>query len=220
MKHIQPKTLQIMVAVLSTGRFSQRGIWRLCNRQGTVSIGQVNKVVKDLQQKGFVERLWKSPIAETMEMAGPIGEDWEDFNMGRANYALTDPIGLLRFISLFRSMRELRLFTISVEASEEKIIKELLKKDAIICLGTAMERYSAYYRPDEVSFYSGKPEAIYKYLRTAKGGFTKVSCYKIDYVQGKTGGPTTDVQTVVDMFCDGKGVYTKPLLRKFWGVDI
>ncbi len=220
MKHIQPKTLQIMLAVLSTGRFSQRGIWRLCNKKRNVSIGHVNGVINDLRRKGFVERMWRSGMANVMESAGLFGEDREDFDMGRASYVLADPVGLLRFIALFRSMSELRLFTISVDAREDEIIKTLSKKDAILCLGTAMERYSAYYRPDEVSFYSGEPEAMHRYLRTAKKGLTKVSCYKIDHVQGKIGGCTTKVQTVVDMFCDGKGVYTKPLLRELWSVEI
>ena len=220
MKHIQPKTLQIILSVLSAGRFSQRGIWRLCNKEGKISIGHVNNVINDLLRKGFVERVWKHRMAGTLEKAGLYGDNRSDLDMGRANYALTDPVGLLRFISFFRSMGELRTFTVSVDASEEKIINELAKKGVIFCLGTAMERYSAYYRTDEVSFYSREPETMHKYLRTAKEGFTKVSCYEIDYVQGKISGHTTRVQTVVDMFCDGKGVYTKPLLRKLWGVEI
>jgi hypothetical protein len=31
---------------------------------------------------------------------------------------------------------------------------------------------------------------------------------------------TTKVHTVIDMFCDDKAVYTKPLLKELWGVEI
>ena len=168
-----------------------------------------------------------------------IGADTLDSDMGRANYVLTDSVGLLRYISLFRSMSELRSFTLYIDASEERVIDKLSKQDAIFCLGTAQEKYIPYYRSDEVSFYSQNPKRIHSLLRTAKRGQTKVSCYKIDYIRihnqklkivqlldslfaHESGGSkiTTEVQTVVDMFCDGKSAYTKPLLRSLWSVEI
>ncbi|UCE38841.1 MAG: hypothetical protein JSW00_06350 [Thermoplasmata archaeon] len=239
MKHIQPKTFQIMVAILSTRKFSQRGLWRLCKSKHGISIGQINKVVTELQQKGFIERLWRTPASEAMVELGFIGEDTLDFDMGRANYILTDPVGLLRYISLFRSMNELRSFTLNVDASEEKVIAKLLRQDAVFCLGTAQEQYTPYYRSDEVSFYSRNPNRIYSFFRTAKRGQTKVNCYSIDYIRVRNEKLnlfqlldslfahesegmkiTTKVQTVVDMFCDGKSTYTKPLLKSLWGVEI
>jgi len=236
MKHIQPKTLQIMVAVLSAVTFSQRMVWRLCNRTNRVSIGQVNKVINDLLQKGFVEELFRRKRLIRFEKASPIARVIEDFDTGNATYRLSDPVGLLRYISLFRSMRELRVFSISVAGKEETVIKELSKKQVIFCLGTAQERFTPYFRPDEVSFYSSDPDGLYDYLRSAKRGNTKITCYRIDYTRNiddigsvldqlfaqKEGRfrSTTEVQTVVDMFCDGKGAYTKPLLKSLWGVEI
>lgn len=239
MKHIQPKTYQIIVAILTTRKFSQRGLWRFCNSKQRISIGQINKVVTELQQRGFIERLWRTPASEAMVELGFIGEDTLDFDMGRANYILTDPVGLLRYISLFRSMSELHSFTLNVDASEERVIAKLSRQDAVFCLGTAQEQYTPYYRSDEVSFYSRNPPKIYSFLRRAKHGQTKVSCYSIDYIRVRDKGLnifqlldslfahesegikiTTKVQTVVDMFCDGKSAYTKPLLKSLWGVEI
>ena len=74
MKHIQPKTYQIMVAILSAVTFSQRMIWRLCNRTNKISIGQVNKVVNDLLRKGFVEELFRRKRLMNFEKERPIGK--------------------------------------------------------------------------------------------------------------------------------------------------
>lgn len=236
MKHIQPKTFQIMVAILSTVTFSQRMIWRLCNRTNKISIGQVNKVVNDLYRKDFVEELFRRKRLIKLEKERPIAKVIKNFDQGNASYRLSDPIGLLRYISLFRSMDELRTFTLSVDASEEDVKRELSKRRAIFCLGTASQRFTPYFRPDEISFYSDDPEGMYDFLKSAKKGNTKLSCYRIDYLRNidninyvidflfaqKEGKVrfTTRVQTVTDMFCDGKGVYTKPLLRELWGVEI
>ena len=238
MKHIQPKTLQIMVAILYKRRFSQRGLWRFCEEKQGMSIGHVNNVVLDLQRKGFVERVWRTPAGKGLGDAGFTGEKPKD--MIKANYVLTNPLGLLQFISLMRSMDELRLFTLSVNAPEKEVIKTLSKKGVVFCLGTAQRQHSAYYRPDEISFYSEEPQKIHDFLKTAKRGHTKISCYRIDYIRyhrydeidlaelldslfaRKIDGKriTTKVQTVIDMFCDGKGAYTKPLLKNLWGVEI
>jgi hypothetical protein len=80
------------------------------------------------------------------------------------------------------------------------------------------------------------PEEIYGFLKSAKRGNTKVGCFRIDYLREvdninslvdqlfakkeKRSIFTTKVQTVIDMFCDQKGVYTKPLLKNLWGVEI
>lgn len=236
MKHIQPKTLQIMVAILATVTFSQRMLWRLCNNKNAISIGQVNKVVNDLHKKGFVEDFSRRNRLIKIEEKSPIGELIKNFDQKNASYRLSDPVGLLRYISLFRSMNDLQVFNMHVNAKEEAVIKELSKKKAIFCLGTAQQRFTPYFRPDEVSFYSTNPKEIYDFLKSAKRGNTKLSCYKIDYLRDveninflldllfakkeRRAIFTTKVQTVIDMFCDGKGVYTKPLLKNLWGVEI
>ena len=202
MKHIQPKTLLAIKAVLTSKRFSQRGLRKLCGRE--VSAGQMSNVIAELRRNGFVER-----------STGP----------DRTRYVLADPLGLLRYVAIFRPMGELRKFRVGIAARESDIITELGGMGAVFCLGTAMERYAAYFRPGEVSFYADDWVPIEKFLATAEPGNTQVCCY------GPIGNDplsvanegiacTTRVQTVVDMFCDGKGAYAKPLLRELWGVEI
>jgi hypothetical protein len=236
LKHLQPQTLQVLLAILSNRRFSQRGIWAICKRSRPISLGQVNKVVMYLERKGFVQNVNKNPMTMLLSKT-----DTRDFDIGHGKYAVVDPVGLVRFISMFRSMAELKIQTIFVDAPEQRIIKELSKEDVVFCLGTAMERYTQYYRPAEISLYiyPGKEETVSRLLGTARTGSIRIDCYKVDYIRYlgnenvkkriidslfalelKGIQSTTMVQTVVDMFCDGKAVFTKPLLKKLWGVEI
>ena len=150
-------------------------------------------------------------------------------------YILTDVVGLLNLISLFRRMQELRLFTRNIRAERTEVIRELAKKAVIFCLGSAMERYSNNFRAEEVSFYASDAESIRNMLSDAPIGNTRVSCYRPDYVRAAKEIPalfkdnmftgksrnvalTTKVQTAIDMFCDGKSAYAAPLLEELWGV--
>ena len=94
----------------------------------------------------------------------------KDLDFGNASYRLSDPVGLLRYISLFRSMNELRAFKMSVTGKEEDVIRDLSNKNVIFCLGTAQQRFTPYFRPYEVSFYSNDPEGLYDFIRSASYG--------------------------------------------------
>ena len=235
MKHLQPKTLQIMVAVLTNPSFSQRIIRKICNGTNPISLGHVNKVIMDLERKGFVE-----PILNRSYFNSISNKKDEESKKGQASsrltYRLSDPVGLLRYIAYFRSMKELRAFSVRVDATSEAVIEEMAKEGVIFCLGTAQARYSPYYGPDEISFYALDPERLLRIFSNASYGDNRIGCYRIDYVRtiqdraslldtrfAMTEGSislTTKVQTVVDMFCDGKGAYAKPLLKELWGVQI
>ncbi len=223
MKHIQPKTMHVIVEVLSTGAFTQRMIWRRCNRNEKISIGQVNKVVNDLKRKGFVEELYRRKRLIEFKNLPVVENAMEELDKKKATYRLSDPIALLEFISLFRFMHELKEFTLKVAASEEEVVEELSRKNMVFCLGTAQKYYTPYFRPEEISFYSDNTEEIYDYLATARRGNTTVSCYRIDFISKEEHDDvriTSRVQTVIDMFCDKKSAYTKPLLKRLWGVEI
>jgi hypothetical protein len=235
MKHLQPKTLQVMVALLNRPDFSQRALWKMCNRTLSISLGQVNKIVMDLEHKGFVEPRFNRPfLTDQKDRSNKTSK--KTVPPARITYRLTDPVGLLHYIAYFRSMKELKAFSVRVGASSEALIKELAKEGVIFCLGTAQSRYSPYFRPDEVSFYSTDIERIHGLLMKAPYGDTKIGCYRIDYApttkeralliddrfaasEGKI-SYTTKVQTVLDMFCDGKGAYAKPLLNELWGIQL
>jgi hypothetical protein len=241
MKHLQPKTLMIMLAVLSVPnrRFSQKGIWQLCNRHQKVSVGQVNKVVRYLERVGYVERMW-DPFEPQIEMQD--AETTIDIKMQNGRYHLNNPLGLLNYISLSRDMRELRLFTFEVSDSEKGMITELSKRDVVFCLGTALERYSAYFRPEEISFYTTEPKTMFELLRTAEQGKTKVVAYRPDFlglkpIEANTGKDPSTIDpllfntseqmnltsrplTIMDMFCDQKGAYARTLVKQMWGIEI
>jgi hypothetical protein len=235
MKHLQSKTLQVMVALLSRPDFSQRALWKMCNENLSMSLGQVNKIVMDLVRKGFVEPRFSRPLF-TDQKDTSNRRPKKTVPHARITYRLSDPVGLLRYIAYFRSMKDLKVFSARVGGPSEAVIKELAKEGVIFCLGTAQSRYSPYFRPDEVSFYSMDPERIHGILMKAPYGDTRIGCYRIDYApntkerasliddrfassEGKI-SYTTKVHTVLDMFCDGKGAFAKPLLGELWGVQL
>jgi hypothetical protein len=218
MKLVAPKTMSVLVHILDIKEFTQRELWsERCKHK--IALGQVNKVVQWLETNAFVQRK-------------------------HGKYVLTNPTGLLRAISLFRSMNDLRVFSASIDMSKEKVISYLQKKDIVFCLGTALEKYSSYFRSDEISYYALEHLDIQSKLSSQKEGLTRVSGYNIDYV--KIRDPkipnlnaltrdfldaffiseldktryTSRVQTVVDLFCDGKAYYTKELLKEHWGVEL
>jgi hypothetical protein len=231
MRHLQPKTLRIYLAILTNPRFSQRGLFAALNRHGSVSIGLVNEVVNDLVQKRFVERTGKGAM-DTV-----FSENNVPSKGSRGGYVVSDVVGLLNLISLFRRMPDLRIFTRKIGAAKGGVIRELAGKGAVLCLGSAMEMYSNHFRAEEVSCYASRPDKIRQIVMEAPEGNTRVSCYRSDYSRGagkdsdilhdpmfvgKSQGLalTTKAQTVVDMFCDGKGAYAAPLLKELWGVVV
>ncbi len=228
-----PTTYRILLAVLTRKEASQQELARDLD----VSVGQVNVVVRWLEQGGFVER----GRAEDRTVRG----------RGSEVYLLVNPSGLLRAISLFRSMPRLRQFTVSVDVPKGKLISDLARRPVVFCLGTALERYSRLYRADEVSFYAlpgaggGGVEAIRRDLAASKEGITRATCYSLPtkvhgrrervaeprgalkgllsfgFVEkGRGGYFTTRVQTVVDLFCDGKAFAARDLLKGLWGVEL
>jgi len=238
MKHIQYKTLKIMVAALTNPFFSQRMLWHICSPSGEISLGHVNKVVMDLRSKGFVQETIGRGSYSGLLISNTAGAKVKN-GTNRISHRLVDPVGLLRYIALFRTMDDLRIMSTKVEARPDVVIKGLASLDVVFCLGTAQSRYSPYFRPDEVSLYihDRDQDRLAKTLRSAPYGNTKVACYRIASgkgaeMWGRVGSDalfsrdkkgtryTTKVWTVVDMFCDGKGAFTKPLLKELWGIEI
>ncbi len=183
--------------MLEKKRFSQREICR----SSDVSLGHVHNVVSWLETNKFVERE----------------------NRG---YTLVNPTGLLRAISLFRSMGELKNFSLSIDVSKEKIMEYLVDKNVIFCLGTATEEFSSFFRAGEISFYSKDSGIIKKELSPQREGLIKLTCYKPDLgveqdvknIENKV--YSSEIRTVIDMFCDDKAYYTKELLKNIWGIEV
>ncbi len=225
MKRIQPKTLLIINRILEKKIFSQKDILLACNDIRPVSVGLVNKVMNDLISKNYVRARskWEMDYGnlEPEERAGR-----------RPKYYLSDPVGLLTYVSLFRSMKDLLLFEMWVDGSKDMIMDELKGQKVVYSLGSALESSSAYYRSVDVTLYSDDPAAVQDVLKRAPPGKTGVKCYRFDLLDeidpksdlfkkdDKGRHITSDVQSIIDMFCDGKSAYTKPLLDKLWGIKI
>lgn len=163
MNPTSPKTYLVLLNVLTRKNFSQRELARDLD----VSVGHTNNVVRWLEENRFVERQASSP-----------GK--------RRSYTVVNPTGLLRAVSLFRPMEQLRRFSLSIDLHKEQLMALLSERQAIFCLGSALERYSEFYRPDEVSFYalgqsgSNSPDVIREDLSARREGITKVSCYGLE----------------------------------------
>ena len=149
-------------------------------------------------------------------------------------------------------MYRLRRWRMEVKASRESILAELARRRAVSCLGTALESYSSYYRPDEVSFYSidlpgdESSDRLRKWFQVLGPGVARVRCYHLDSRKhGRREAAsgdwkqvvkrlerigflersgihvrTTKIQTVIDLFCDGKAFAARELLRELWGIDV
>jgi hypothetical protein len=82
-------------------------------------------------------------------------------------------------------MPRLQEFTLSIDVRKERLISDLARRPVVFCLGTALERYSRFYRADEVSFYAVAGgglrgvESIRRDLATSKEGITRVACYSL-----------------------------------------
>lgn len=234
MNPIAPTTYTALLAVLTKKETSQRDL----SRELGVSLGQTNKVFQWLEQNRFVER-----TAAANRATG---------NAKRDVYVLTNPTGLLRAVSLFRDMNRFRLFTMAVDTPREDLLSDLRERYVIFCLGTALERFSKFYRSDEVSFYAiggagrGRADELRETLASRKEGITRLACYSLDTrTHGRReredvrpreaidrltrrgfaektpkGVFTTKVQTVVDLFCDGKAFAARDLLRELWGISL
>ncbi|MFQ5839019.1 MAG: hypothetical protein ACE5HJ_09625 [Thermoplasmata archaeon] len=229
-----PKTYLILLNALARREFSQREL----ARDLQFSVGHINRVVRWLEENHFVER----GLGRNRNLPGRT----------REVYSLVNPTGMLRAVSLFRPMRQLRRFSLTLDSRKEKVISDLARRQIVFCLGTALERFSEFYRPDEISFYalaehdSDSPEAVRRDLSAWGEGITRVSCYALesrlhgrrreepakavelfDYLESAgflersgSGLFTTKVQTVIDLFCDGKAFATRDLLRELWGVEL
>ena len=211
MNPTSPKTYSVIIYALTHGSLSQR---KTARKLG-ISIGQVNKVFRWLEDNLFIER---------------IGRKKTGGALNRGTYGLVNPTGILRAISLFRKMKENLLFELNLDLKKEKIMEYLLDRDVIFCLESALDRYDSYFRGDTICCYVNslvEAENIRKELSSTKSGIMKIRFYSWDFNNLSithelisTGNYTTEVQTMMDLFCDNKPHYTRELLKRKWGIEL
>ncbi|MDI6859943.1 MAG: hypothetical protein QMC85_05565 [Methanocellales archaeon] len=195
MNPTSPKTYMVIKAVLSSLEFTQLGI----HKKTDVSIGQINSVTHWLLSRNFIEKTTR-------------------------RYSVIDPAGIISIFPLFRSMKELLIKTIPVRGSTGDIIDNT-PKGSVLCLDSALERYSPYLRTDRVCIYSRDIKKVTEVFAPYSGGKTVLHIYKpdmefeTDIVKDKI-EITTKLRTVIDLACDNKIYAAKDLFKELWGLEI
>lgn len=188
------KTFKIIEFVLGNRVFGQRK----ASRELSVSVGQVNKVVKWLELKNFIGR-------------------------EKNAFKVLDVAGIISAISFFRHMQQLRVLSIPLRMDKKQAMK-LLPKDVVLCLESALDFYSPHYVSNRVCIYAGEKsikkitEAFYGH----EGNQTHLFVFKpmpsVKPVKMKGFMLTSKVRTVIDLVCDDKAFAADPLFKQLWGV--
>ena len=196
MKLTSKQTYKTISFILQNPIFTQTEAF---NSTG-VSWGRMNEVVQWLVDRNFVEKRAKK-------------------------YELTDPAGLVSLFPLDRSMNSLVIRKFPLRLSKKQII-DRLPKEIVLCLDSAMEFYSNYWRSDRVCIYveenSQQFRKIEKDFKPLTGGNTLLWLFKPDIkpetakLRGFT--VTSRLRTLIDMICDNKSYYAKDLYRQLWGI--
>ena len=183
-------TYKIIRDILLSKEFTQIEIK---NRTGC-SKGQISKVVNWLITRKFVEKRDR-------------------------NYYLIDPTALISVFPLFRNMNELLVYRLPLRGEKEKIL-ENLPNGSILCLDSALDRYSRYFRSSRICIYHEKPELIKNIFEPYSGGIIDLEVYRpdMDLKEDVKNGLTTKLRTVIDMTCDGKTYAAKDLFEQLWGI--
>jgi len=148
-------------------------------------------------------------------------------------YAVRQPDGKYRVrsavtivgsaIPFQRSMSSSLITSFKLRGNKEEIKDLLVKEGAILCLESALEEYSQYYRSERICVYHTDPEKLLKAILRLEGGIIQVNIYypdislKHDVEKWRR---TTKFRTVIDLACDGRIYAAKDLIRSLWGVSI
>ena len=183
-------TYQIIREILLSKVFTQVEIKKKTGH----SKGQISKVVNWLITRNFVEKR-------------------------ESNYYLLDPAGLISVFPLFRNMKELLVYRIPIRGEKEKIL-DYLPDGSILCLESALDRYSRYFRSSRICIYHEQPEVVKRLFEPYSGGILDLEVYRLDMDVQKDveHGVTSRLRTVIDMTCDGKTYVAKDLFEELWGI--
>ena len=185
-------TYQIIREILLSKGFTQMQI----KTKTGYSKGQISKVVNWLITRNFVEKR-------------------------DSTYYLLDPAGLISAFPLFRNMKELLIYRIPLRGEKEKILQHL-PKDSILCLESALETYSQYFRSSRICIYHTQPPKIKQLFKPYTGGILDLEVYQpdLDIQKDVKQGVTSKLRTVIDMTCDGKTYAAKDLFEQLWGITL
>lgn len=158
------------------------------------SLGRINDVVNWLISRNFVEKY-------------------------KLKYYVINPAGIISLFPLYRNMKDLLIYKIQLRDDKE-IILENLPKESILCLDSALDKYSRYFRSSRICIYHEKPQLIRDLFEPYSGGIIKLEVYKPDMklIEDVKNGFTTKLRTIIDMTCDDKTYVAKDLFEELWGI--
>ncbi len=137
-------------------------------------------------------------------------------------YRIRGPVSIITSVFPYqRSMADALVATLNVRGTKKEIADALVRARGILCLESALEEYSQFFRATKVSVYHSDPEELLSKLTSSEGGVLPVSIYLPDLrLEGDIEAErrTTKFRTVVDLACDGKVYAAKELLEDLWGV--
>jgi len=138
-------------------------------------------------------------------------------------YALKDAVGLVELTAFFRNMEKLKIMELSTSLEKKDVLK-ILPDKAILCMETALEKYSNYYVSNRICFYSDMKTAaeLRKKISFKPGNKTVVIAYreKPKVFKTETSGKhrqTGRIRTIIDLFSDKKGNAAEGLVKQLWG---
>jgi len=158
------------------------------------SLGRINEVVQWLLSRNFVEKT-------------------------KGKYYVLNPSGILSLFPLYRTMNDLCVYSIQLRGDKDKIL-ENLPKESVLCLDSALDHYSKYFRSNRICIYHKNPDLVKNKFEPYSGGIIKLEIYKPDMrlSEDKKNGITSKLRTIIDMTCDGKTYVAKDLFEDLWGI--
>lgn len=120
-----------------------------------------------------------------------------------------------------RSMSDAHAATIRVRGTRKRVTELLTSMGGILCLESALEEYSSYFRPSRVCAYHLFPDRIARSLSPHEGGVIQVELYIPDIpLEGdvEESRRTSRFRTLIDLVCDNKAYAAKDLFEDLWGV--
>jgi DNA-binding MarR family transcriptional regulator len=184
------KTYRILYYILNHRKFTQTKIHEATG----VSIGRVNKVVSWLLDRGYAEK-------------------------ARAKYKLMSAVSLISLLANFRSME--KTAARDIDAPREDVMKFLIERGAVFCLTSALQYYDTYFRDPAICIYSSDKKVVEELEKFRKGNL-KINLYEPDLLLEEnivtTGSVklTSEVRTIIDLFCDNKGYAADRLIKRIF----
>ncbi|OGS52049.1 MAG: hypothetical protein A3K75_04575 [Euryarchaeota archaeon RBG_13_61_15] len=178
---------------------------------------------KPYLQAELVERTGASP-SQVSRVTRWLMERGHAERMTDGRYRVRAPATVV--VSAFpyqRAMSRCLVASMNIRGTKRQVKTLVVKAHGILCLESALEDYSQYFRADRVCVYHSDPEILIDQLSPIEGGIIPVSVYLPDIpLEGDLdrNRRTSKFRTVLDLTCSNKVYAAKDLLEEIWGVVI